>query len=32
MHDYLPTFEHIVVNANESFVWRIYDYPWKRNV
>ncbi len=28
----LPTFEHIVANANESFVFRVDDYPWERNV
>jgi AraC-like DNA-binding protein len=28
----LPTFEHIVPEADESFVWRVDDYPWERNV
>ena len=28
----LPTFEHIVTNANETFLWRVDDYPWERNV
>lgn len=28
----LPTFEHIVTNANETFLWREDDYPWERNV
>lgn len=27
-----PTFEHIVTNANETFLWREDDYPWERNV
>jgi len=24
-------FEHIVTNANETFLWRADDYPWERN-
>lgn len=28
----LPTFEHIVTNVNETFLWRSDDYPWERNV
>jgi AraC-like DNA-binding protein len=28
----LPTFEHIVTGANETFLWRMDDYPWERNV
>jgi len=27
----LPAFEHIVTNANETFLWRADDYPWERN-
>lgn len=27
-----PTFEHIVPNANEAFLFRVDDYPWERNV
>lgn len=27
-----PTYEHIVTNANETFLWRVDDYPWERNV
>jgi AraC-like DNA-binding protein len=27
-----PTYEHIVTNVNESFLWRVDDYPWERNV
>ncbi|NRQ17732.1 helix-turn-helix domain-containing protein [Ensifer sesbaniae] len=27
-----PTFEHIVTNVNETFLWRLDDYPWERNV
>ena len=28
----LPTFEHIVTDVNETFLWRMDDYPWERNV
>ncbi len=28
----LPTYEHIVTNVNETFLWRVDDYPWERNV
>lgn len=28
----LPTFEHIVTDVTESFLWRVDDYPWERNV
>ncbi len=27
-----PHFEHIVTAATESFLWRLDDYPWARNV
>lgn len=27
-----PTFEHIVPGVGETFVWRMDDYPWERNV
>lgn len=27
-----PTFEHIVTGVNETFLWRLDDYPWERNV
>jgi len=27
-----PTFEHIITGIDESFLWRIDDYPWERNV
>lgn len=27
-----PTFEHIVTHVDESFLWRLDDYPWERNV
>lgn len=27
-----PTFEHIITGADESFLWRLDDYPWERNV
>ncbi|WP_421590942.1 AraC family transcriptional regulator [Shinella sp. M27] len=27
-----PTFEHIVTGIDESFLWRLDDYPWERNV
>jgi len=27
-----PTYEHIVTNVNETFLWRVDDYPWERNV
>lgn len=27
-----PTFEHIITGAGESFLWRLDDYPWERNV
>jgi AraC-like DNA-binding protein len=27
-----PTFEHIVTDVNETFLWRLDDYPWERNV
>ncbi|SCB24333.1 hypothetical protein GA0061101_104470 [Rhizobium lusitanum] len=27
----LPAVEHIVTNANETFLWRADDYPWERN-
>ncbi len=28
----LPTYEHIVTDVNETFLWRVDDYPWERNV
>ncbi len=28
----LATFEHIVTDVNETFLWRMDDYPWARNV
>lgn len=28
----LPTFEHIVTAVNETFLWRLDNYPWERNV
>src|SRR6218665_1108735 len=27
-----PTFEHIVTDVSETFLWRLDDYPWERNV
>lgn len=27
-----PTFEHIITGIDESFLWRVDDYPWERNV
>ena len=27
-----PTFEHIVTGVNETFLWRLDNYPWERNV
>lgn len=27
-----PTFEHIITGVDESFLWRLDDYPWERNV
>jgi AraC-like DNA-binding protein len=27
-----PVVEHIVTDAGESFLWRLDDYPWERNV
>ena len=27
-----PTYEHIITNADETFLWRLDDYPWERNV
>jgi AraC-like DNA-binding protein len=27
-----PTFEHIVTDVNETFLWRLDNYPWERNV
>jgi len=27
-----PAFEHIVTGIDESFLWRLDDYPWERNV
>lgn len=27
-----PFFEHIITGAEESFLWRVDDYPWQRNV
>ncbi|MGY3328150.1 hypothetical protein ACVILI_001167 [Mesorhizobium sp. USDA 4775] len=27
-----PAFEHIVTEASDSFLWRLDDYPWERNV
>lgn len=27
-----PFFEHIITDAGESFLWRLDDYPWQRNV
>ena len=28
----VPAFEHIVTEASDSFLWRLDDYPWERNV
>ncbi|TIW73580.1 MAG: AraC family transcriptional regulator, partial [Mesorhizobium sp.] len=28
----VPSFEHIVTEASDSFLWRLDDYPWERNV
>jgi hypothetical protein len=28
----VPAFEHIVTQAGDSFLWRLDDYPWERNV
>ncbi len=27
-----PLFEHIQIEAMETFIWRLDDYPWRRNV
>jgi AraC-like DNA-binding protein len=27
-----PLFEHIQIESIESFIWRLDDYPWRRNV
>lgn len=27
-----PVFEHVVTDASETFLWRLDDYPWERNV
>ncbi|HEV7308149.1 AraC family transcriptional regulator [Ensifer sp.] len=27
-----PTFEHIVTGVDETFLWRLDNYPWERNV
>ncbi len=27
-----PVFEHIVTDARETFLWRLDNYPWERNV
>ncbi len=27
-----PTYEHIVTDVNETFLWRMDNYPWERNV
>ncbi|WP_158814804.1 AraC family transcriptional regulator [Methylocapsa sp. S129] len=27
-----PVFEHVETSATESFLWRLDDYPWERNV
>lgn len=27
-----PIFEHVVTDASETFLWRLDDYPWERNV
>jgi AraC-like DNA-binding protein len=27
-----PNYEHIIIDANETFLWRVDDYPWERNV
>ncbi len=27
-----PVVEHIVTDARETFLWRIDNYPWERNV
>ncbi|MDQ0470697.1 AraC family transcriptional regulator [Labrys wisconsinensis] len=27
-----PVFEHIVTDDEETFLWRLDDYPWERNV
>ncbi|MBN8952447.1 AraC-like DNA-binding protein [Rhizobium sp. WW_1] len=27
-----PTYEHIITKADETFLWRLDDYPWERNV
>lgn len=28
----VPTFEHIVTDVTETFLWRVDNYPWERNV
>jgi AraC-like DNA-binding protein len=28
----IPRLEHIVTDVGESFLWRVDDYPWERNV
>jgi AraC-like DNA-binding protein len=30
--NHLPTYEHIVTDVNETFLWRADNYPWERNV
>jgi len=32
IHRTAPSFEHIVTEASDSFLWRLDDYPWERNV
>lgn len=32
MSSNLPAFEHIVTDVTETFLWRMDDYPWERNV
>jgi len=27
-----PVFEHVVTDARETFLWRLDNYPWERNV
>ncbi len=27
-----PVFEHVVIDACETFLWRLDNYPWERNV
>lgn len=32
MNAHPPTFEHIVTDVSETFLWRVDDYPWARNI